>query len=128
VVLNVDLDGFDASDSLADLRDGRGIGLRPLEETTVAAEYLRPAIPAEPAERVVGEDDRVVGQAWIGDDHRHPRGAYRRDERIGPDILRDQFGRDTLGIRRHFRGASGGAINCVSQGRLPVGCRVKIDI
>jgi hypothetical protein len=53
--------------------DRAAVGLRALQESAVAADDLVVLVACEVEEGAVGEHDRVVGQARIGDDHRHAR-------------------------------------------------------
>ncbi|GJD95637.1 hypothetical protein OCOJLMKI_2850 [Methylobacterium iners] len=94
VVADVGLNGARRGDGLAELlHDGR-IGLRSLQEAAVAPHDLVAIVAGQAAERVVDEDDWVVGQPRVRDDHRHARGVHGRDEGINPPIRTRYLGAD----------------------------------
>ena len=98
VVADVDFDALHRGDGRANACHRRRVGLRPLQEAAVAADDLLPRVAGEAAERIVGEDHRVVVRAGVGDDHRHPRGAHRGCERVGSGGDALEFGLDAVAV------------------------------
>ena len=82
VVEQVDGDRRARFDGVTHERYAFLVRLRPLQETAVAAHDLVAPIAAEAKERFVAKYDRIVGQARIGDDHRHAGGANGRGKGI----------------------------------------------
>jgi hypothetical protein len=63
-------------------RNRLGIGAGPLHEPAVAPHHLLGRVAGELEEGVVGEDDRVVRQVRVGDQHRHAGHLDSREEDV----------------------------------------------
>ncbi len=74
--------------------DNLRVGFRTLEEAAVAADDLLPGVAAQAAEGVVGEDDGIIVQPRVGDDHRHAGSPHGGDERIILSRQPQQIGAD----------------------------------
>ena len=73
VVQQVDRDGTLFPDRLAHLVDRGAVGVAALQQAAIVAQDLVLAVAGQVEEGAVREHDRVVRQAWIGDQHRHAR-------------------------------------------------------
>ena len=93
-------------DRRPDLRHRGRIGVGSLQEAAVAPQDLFARVVAQPAEGVVDEDDRVVGEPRIRDHHGHAGRSHGRRERVRTPVaardLVDDAGR-VAGIRRDAR-------------------------
>ena len=101
IVAQVDLDRTPRVDRRPHPGDLRRIGRGPLQEAAITADELARRIAGQTAEAVVDEDDRIVGQARIGDAHRHPGCANGGDERVGADVGPADFGKDARRVGGH---------------------------
>ncbi|MDR7060553.1 hypothetical protein J2X38_002604 [Sphingopyxis sp. BE235] len=72
VVQYLEGDRLAVRDCRPEVRDKLAIGLRPLQETAVPPENLGLFIAGQIEEGLVREDDRIIGNVRIGQDHRHP--------------------------------------------------------
>ena len=81
VVADVDLDRFGGRYGGSDRGDRGRVGVRPLQEATVTADDFVPGITGQTTERIVGEDDRIVGLPGVGEQRRHARRLHRSGER-----------------------------------------------
>jgi hypothetical protein len=76
-----------------DLRDGRRIGRRTLQEPAVPADRLVRLVAGDPRERRVDPDQRVIRLPWVGDGE----GDVGGDD--GPLAQRLQIGVGVVGLR-----------------------------
>jgi hypothetical protein len=83
VVEQLDLGRLPGLDRGAQPRDLSPVGADALRKAAVAAQDLLPGIAGDPAEGVVGEDDRRVAQGAVADEHPRVRGRDGRREQFG---------------------------------------------
>nr|WP_245496697.1 hypothetical protein [Lichenibacterium ramalinae] len=99
-VLDLDLDGLGNGYGGPDAGHRVGIRVGALQETAVPTEDLRTRVAGQPAEGVVGEDDRVIGQAWVRYHHGHACGLDRGEERVFAEVRAGNLGGDVIRCRR----------------------------
>ncbi len=84
VVQQLHHDVASRGDGGPDAGDVGRVGRRPLKEAAIAPDQLLRRVAGEFQEGAVGEDDRIVGQVRIGDDHRHPGLVGGGEQEVGP--------------------------------------------
>ena len=69
-----------ASNRMLHLPQRTPIGFRSLQEPAIAPGDFILFIPRQPQERLIGENDRVVGLCGIANDHRALAGFHGREK------------------------------------------------
>ena len=122
MVADIELQGAHRPHRVPDLLNGVAIGLRALQEATIAAEDFLAGITAQATERVIDEHARIVRQSRIGDDHRHSGSTDRCHERIRAVVVTTNFSSEPnfvglcLGFRQIDRRISHEQPPCVPHG------------